>query len=38
VQPGPDNVAVVNERENVRFKEDKKKRLRKKPKETAKKI
>ena len=34
----PDNVAVVEERENVRFKEEKKKRLRKKPRETAKKV
>ena len=33
----PDNVAVVEERENIRFKE-KKKRLRKKLRETAKKI
>ena len=29
--PGPDNVTVVKERENVGFKEEKKKRLRKKP-------
>ena len=36
--PGPDNVTVVEERENVRFKEEKKKRLRKKQRETAKKI
>ena len=36
--PGPDNIAVVKERENVRFKEEKKKRLRKKPREVAKKI
>ena len=36
--PGLDNVTVVKERENVRFKEEKKKRLRKKPRETAKKI
>ena len=28
---GPDNVAVVKERKNVRFKEEKKKRLRQKP-------
>ena len=34
----PHNVAVVEERENVRFKEEKKKRLSKKPRETAKKI
>ena len=36
--PGPGNVMVVKERENVRFKEEKKKRLRKKPRETVKKI
>ena len=36
--PRPDNVTVVKEREEVRFKEEKKKRLRKKPKETAKEI
>ena len=36
--PGPDNVTVVKERENVRLNEEKKKRLRKKPRETAKKI
>ena len=36
--PGLDNVTVVKERENVRFKEEKKKRLRKKPRETAKNI
>ena len=36
--PGPDNIAVVKERENVRFKDEKKKKLRKKPKKTAKKI
>ena len=36
--PGPDSVTVVKEREEVRFKEEKKKRLRKKPKETAKEI
>ena len=34
---GPGNVIVVKERKNVRFKEEKK-RLRKKPRETAKKI
>ena len=34
---GPDNIAVVEERENVRFKEEKKS-LRKKPRETVKKI
>ena len=36
--PWPDNVTVVKERKNVRFKEDKKKRLRKKPRETVKRI
>ena len=36
--PGPDNVAVVTESENVRFKEDEKKRLKKKPGEMVKKI
>ena len=36
--PGLDNVTVVKERENVRFKEEKKKRLRKKPRKTVKEI
>ena len=36
--PKPDNVTVFKQRENVRFKEQKKKRLTKKPRETAKKI
>ena len=36
--PGQDIVTVVEERENVRFKEEKKKSLRKKPRETAKEI
>ena len=35
--PGPDKIAVVKERENIRFKEEKKKRLKKKPRETVKK-
>ena len=36
--PRLDNVTVVEEKENVIFKEEKKKRLRKKPREMAKKI
>ena len=35
--PGPDNITAVEESENVKFKEEKK-RLRKKPRETAKEI
>ena len=34
--PGPDNVTVVEERENVIFKGKKRERLRKKPREMAK--
>ena len=37
-ESGPDNVTVVKEKENVRFKEEKKKRLRKKPRDMVKKI